>query len=525
MAGSEERRAKSEERRAKSEERRAKSEGRDRKQGRRKPFSPFTLNFGLLVFNFLLLIFLLFDQYSVPIPLTDARIPEVYDRIGAEPDDFTIMQLPLGWRNSYGTLGAERTQLQYYQAAHRRPMLGGNTSRNPRFKFDHYANIPLFAALTETELYRSVDDQTLERARQQATELMTLYNIKYLVIHDPIPYRKPYEDTFFTTRKLALDLISHQPEPSYQSTGVQVFAVQQADVPNPLTIDFGDWTSTPYRGEGWAGDEEVFGATANWATATEALIFFPVRGSSDRQLSLQIAPFGYPGMPDQQVSLELNGYALPDNFLLHEGWQTIETVLPETKLANGLNRLALKFAHTAQPRQVLPVETAIGETGVETPEDLEVNSGADFAFITVGFAERAVDASAHRRGVNVAVVEPQTGEVVAIQGFDTAANEFEAAALSQFIAEIPEGYIAVVATKGPDAATFFTADTLAGLQSLGVSVETLAPPFSAIGVKGAPPESALQAAGEGQAYLRLGANPDTRNLAAAVDKVIIKIPQ
>ena len=32
------------------------------------------------------------------------------------------MQLPLGWRNSYGTLGAERTQLQYFQAAHQRPM-------------------------------------------------------------------------------------------------------------------------------------------------------------------------------------------------------------------------------------------------------------------------------------------------------------------------------------------------------------------------------------------------------------------
>ncbi len=51
--------------------------------------------------------------------------PDVYSPIGAEPEDFSLMQLPLGWRNSYGTLGAERTQLQYYQAAHQRPMLGG----------------------------------------------------------------------------------------------------------------------------------------------------------------------------------------------------------------------------------------------------------------------------------------------------------------------------------------------------------------------------------------------------------------
>ena len=110
------------------------------------------LGFLISIFSFLILLFLLFDQYSVPLPLTDARIPEVYYQIGAEPGDFTLMQLPLGWRNSYGTLGAERTQLQYYQAAHHRPILGGNTSRNPAFKFDYYANVPLFAALTETEL-------------------------------------------------------------------------------------------------------------------------------------------------------------------------------------------------------------------------------------------------------------------------------------------------------------------------------------------------------------------------------------
>ena len=38
----------------------------------------------------------------------------------------------------------------------------------------------------------------------QAAELMTLYNIKYLVVHEPIPFRKPYEDTFLLTRILTV---------------------------------------------------------------------------------------------------------------------------------------------------------------------------------------------------------------------------------------------------------------------------------------------------------------------------------
>ncbi|HXW01718.1 MAG TPA: interleukin-like EMT inducer domain-containing protein, partial [Anaerolineae bacterium] len=488
--------------------------------------TPRLSNFLFLISFSLLLVLLLLDQYSVPLPLSDARIPEVYQQIGSEPDNFTVMQLPLGWRNSYGTLGAEQTQLQYYQSAHHRPMLGGNTSRNPAFKFDYYANIPLFKALTETELYRQVDETTLQHAQLQAAELMTLYNIKYLVIHEPVPQRKPYEDTFVATRRTALDLIPHQPEPIYQSPGVQVFAVQPADIPNPLTLDFGDWSSDPYRGEGWAVNEEIFAATANWATATEAVIFFPVHGTGDRHLSIQIAPFSYLGAPEQKVSLSLNGHGLADSFSLGEGWQTLEAILPEAFLAEGLNRLSLHFSHTAQPRQALPATLTIGQTGVETPLDFEVNSGSDFAFISVGFGPEAVDASAHRRGVNIAVVQPQSGQVTAVKGFDTAANEFEAAALSQFIAEIPAGRVVIVATQGLEATTFFNADTLASLQSLGLMTKALTPPFAAIGVKGAAAGTALQAVGDahGTAYLRVGLSPDTRRLAAAVDKVVIARP-
>lgn len=486
-------------------------------------FTPHALHFTL---SALLLALLLFDQYSVPLPLSDARIPAVYTQIGAEPDHFTLLQLPLGWRNSYGTLGAEQTQLQYYQSAHHRPILGGNTSRNPAYKFDYYANIPLFKALTETELYRSVDETTLQRARLQAPELMALYNIKYLVIHEPLPHRKPYEDTYTATRRLALDLIPHQPEPVYQGPAVQAFAVLPAAVPNPLTLDFGDWRSDPYRGEGWAGNEEIFAATANWATAAEATLFFPVRGSGDRHLSLQIAPFSYPGTPQQTVSLLLNDHLLANSYSLYEGWQTVEVTLPEANLVSGLNRLTLRFAQTAQPRRVLPVNRLIGQTEVETPVDLELNSGSDFAFMTIGFEENAVDASAHRRGVNVAVIQPESGQVTAVRGFDTAANTFEAAALSQFIAEIAPGQIVLLATQGLDAAAFFSEDTLTSLQSLGLSGDNLSAPFVAIGVKGAPIGTALQAAGSDAetAYLRLGPSPDTRNLAAAVDKVTISRP-
>ncbi len=481
---------------------------------------PYAWPLFIILFIFILPI-LLFDQYSSPIPLTDARIPDVYTQIGAEADNFAIMQLPLGWRNSYGTLGAERTQLQYYQTAFQKPMLGGNTSRNPQFKFDYYAQIPLFQALTETELYRSVDEATLERASQQASELMTLYNIKYLVVHQPLPDRKPYEDTYMATRILALELIPHQAEPIYQSPGVEVFAVEHINLPNPLIIDFGTPASRPYRGQGWANNEEIFAATANWASASQADIYFPLQVKADQQLILDIAPFNYPHAPPQRVKIFLNGHLQDDIPLLSEGWQQIQLNLSQETLLKGLNTLSLHFAETAQPRAVLAANRTIGNTGLETPIDLEVNSGFDFAFITVGFEDSALDASAHRRGVNIAVVDTLSGEVLEVKGFDTAANEFEAAALKEFINTIPNGQIVIIATQGAEASAFFNHDTSMALQSLGLPAQIPAPPFSAIGLKGAATNTATLASGEGTAYIRLGAIPDSRNLAAALDKVTI----
>jgi len=305
----------------------------------------------------LLLVVVLFDQVSVPLPLTDARVPEPYATIAAEAGDFAVLQLPLGWRNSFGTWGAERTQLQYFQSLHHKYMLAGNISRAPDFKFDYFDRIPLFRALTDTELYREVDADTLERAAEQAGELMVLYDVRYLIVHEPIDLRYPYADTMPATRDLAFSLLPLHPEPVASADGATVYRVIQPGLPDPVRFDFGDWTSAPYRGPGWADDEEIFAATGNWILGTEASLFFPVRGAGDRHLSMQIAPFAYSGAPPQALTLTLNGQPLNGSFVLDEGWQVIELTLPESTLRQGLNTLTLDFDHATLPSSVLPGNT------------------------------------------------------------------------------------------------------------------------------------------------------------------------
>jgi len=68
----------------------------------------------------------------------------------------------------------------------------------------------------------------------------------------------------------------------------------------------------------------------------------------------QIAPFACPGAPPQTLTLSLNGHPLDANFSLREGWQVIETLLPESALRQELNTLTLRFDHATRPSAVLP---------------------------------------------------------------------------------------------------------------------------------------------------------------------------
>ncbi len=468
---------------------------------------------------------ILFEHAAVPVPLTDARVPAVYRQIAAEPDEFAILQLPLGWRNSFGVFGSERTQVQLYQTVHGKPMLGGNISRAPDFKMEYFRRLPLFQAITEVEFGQPVSPEVDAAARAQAAELMYLYDVRYLVILPPIPGRYPYADTYAATRDYVLGLLPVEPEPLYDEGGVQAYRIRQPAGRAGFELDLGTGHSAAYRGEGWHDDEQPFGVTANWAGARQARLFLPVRVRSPSpayQLSLRVHPFSYAGAPVQRVQAFVNGRSLGEPISLEAGWSVIRLDVPAGVVRNGLNRITLAFDWTARPREVLPTDVHIGQTGVEAPVDIEVNATADFASITLEDDRGTrVDGSAGRRGYNVALIDPRSGRLLERRGFDTAANAYEAERLARFLQEAPNGVIVVVATRGPGTA-HLTDQAWAALQEIGAGQDPRVMPDAShaiIGVKGAPPGSAAEVVQAGGAYLRIGRNPDRRPLAAAVDWV------
>ncbi len=468
----------------------------------------------------LILIIALVEHVSIPLPLTDARVPNYYYQLAQEPDDFAVLLLPLGWRNSFGTLGAENTQIQYYQTVHHKKMLGGNASRHAPFKTEYFHRLPLFKAITDVELYQEVSEELVNQARAQAPDLMYLYDIRYLIINSATPNRPPYSDTRQRTIDLARKALPLEPNPIYEQNGLVVYSVIQPEESTNLVIKFGSSEYDMYRGAGWGDNEEIDGVPGNWAVENEATIFLPIRTLSDYKLTLNMLPFKYPNAPCQHIAVELNGHDIAE-LPLNDGWNNYEVTLPASHLKKGLNRVTLKFSNLISPREAYPADLTIGTTGVAVPVDIEVNSSKDFAYITVG----KDDASAHRRGYNIAVIDENDGHVIDQRGFDTWANHYEAQRMAEYIAAVPDGRIVVAAMQG-DGALNLTDDAVQALHSIGArqdSRQAAQHSHALIGVKGAAAGAAAEVAVEGNSYIRIGRHPDARPRAAAVSRIDLQI--
>ncbi len=472
---------------------------------------------------------IVFEHLAVPLPLTDMRVPVLYAEIAADPRPVSVLQAPLGWRNSFGVLGPESTLLQYFQSAHGKPILGGNISRAPDFKMEYFRRVPYFYALTETEFGRPVAPEVLAAAQAQAADLMLLYDTGYVVLTPPVPGRYPYVDTWRATWDFLKTTLPLEAEPFWAQDGYEAYRVIQPEADDSFRIDLGAPATFAYRGEGWDAPEEdaIYDASAVWAMDDASRLFLPLREvdpNATYTVAAQVHPFNYPGAPVQTVTLAVNGEPL-DTRTLAGGWQTVAWDAPGALLKNGLNRLELRWAWTAAPRDVPGGDRQIGSTGVQLPVDADLKAFADGGFLALFDDATGVqsDGSAGRRGVNVTVLDPRSGAVRAKAGFDTTASAAESERLADFLAAIDDGAPVLVVSHG-DAWRELSAEAVDQLRTLGadVSLKGLQGQYLAIvGVKGVPPGTAAQVLDPQEAFLRISLDRDRRPLAAAVDWVSV----
>ena len=468
---------------------------------------------------------LLYEHLALPAPLSDARVPAVYAQIALDPAPVSVLQFPLGWRNSFGVWGPEQTQLQYFQTAHGKPMLGGNISRAPDFKMDYFKRIPFFQALRNVQTGAEVSDELAAAARDQASELLYLYNTGYVLLYPPIRERYPYVTNWQATWDFVKATLPLEAQPFWSGDGIEAYRVVQPLGSADFALDLGTPGTFPYRGEGWDGAETdtIFETNAIWATDTNSRLFLPLRQvepAASYTLRAQVHPIAYPGSTTQTVQLVVNGWQGGQQSLA-DGWQEVSWQVPGSALVDSLNRLELHWGWSAVPRTVLGGNRQIGATGVTLPIDVDITAFADGGYIAL-FDESGtqIDGSAGRRGINITVLD-ETGEIAEKVGFDTEANSFESEKLADFLATIASGRPVLVASYG-NASANLTETAVTALRNLGadLSLATLqGQHFAIIGVQGAQPGSAALTIDPTNAFLRVSLDRDRRPLAAAVDWV------
>ncbi|GIW08379.1 MAG: hypothetical protein KatS3mg060_3184 [Dehalococcoidia bacterium] len=459
-----------------------------------------------------LLVVLLFDQVALPLPLNDLRAPEIYRIIAAERGDFAIAQLPLGWRNSYGMLGKERTTVQAYQYAHQKRTLGGNISRNPPFKFVYFADLPVFGTIARLEQGEPPDAATEAADRAAAPSLIALYDLRFLAVHRKYDVAAAEA---YARRVLPLDLIHDDGETA-------LYRVRAQSGATPAEIPFGEPAGRPYRGDGWTGEEIYEGRPIRWSTRPSARLFLPnIAGSASIvSFSVRAAPFDYPGRPEGTLRLRLNGHLLGE-FPLRSGFHDYRVSAFSEQFVGGANRLDVEVDRTVRPADVLPIDRTIGTTGIRAPVDIRVESAGlaagNVARIAVGGQSVARD----RRGYNLVAIDSSNGRILQSTAFDTFADEGASARLAKAIGDLPAGTIVVLAVKD-DASAKLGEDAVAAFRTLGIVTDLrggFRASHAAIGVKGAPPGSAVEARGEDVVRLAIGRSTDERTLGVAVERV------
>ncbi|NOZ30314.1 MAG: hypothetical protein GXP39_19980 [Chloroflexi bacterium] len=420
------------------------------------------------------------EHLAIPLPLSDMRVPAIYQRIATETDATpgAVMELPLGWRNGARVAGKKDVIImfeQWYQTVHHRPLLGGNTSRNPEFKFQYFSEAPLIdllvglvnaadepfhqalrSELAAVEAWIADPAQAppgwLEEQRQQARQVLRLLDIAYVVIHRD---RVPATLERYVATILPVELIATEGD-------IALYRVRRDQLPPLDEIDLTSPQGRLALGEGWspAATQLADIPAAVWAQRREVRLQVPA--SADVQ-GIEIRMYA-PG-PGQEASLIVNGREV-DRQPVPETWGWVRFTWRSALHTEGMLAMRLRFSQRydlpdilADPL-ILPDRSRVGGTIAIRSAGEEVGN---FAHIYVN----GVDRSPNRRGYNLALLDPTTAQVLGTASFDTHASAQASQAMADWLRSVPEGVWVLGAVKD-EASLNLTEPAVQALREIGV---------------------------------------------------------
>ncbi|MCB0198803.1 MAG: hypothetical protein KDI03_01925, partial [Anaerolineae bacterium] len=286
-------------------------------------------------------------------------------------------------------------------------------------------------------------DPLLSQAVADASQALQTLNVHFVVVHRD---QVPPEFATFVERFLPVTFMA-------QDGDHVLYKVQAAVATDDLAIRP---ASDPLaRGEGWSGlGSNQDAMTSLWAQRRETAIFAEPVAPGPYTATVRAAAAG----PGQTLSLVVNGFQTAEQSLPAE-WSGLSFGLPPEALTDHENKIVLRFGHT------YPVDTLIG-TG--SPFSLLVESAGLEAGNYAHIWLNGHDISPNQRGYNLALIDGATGEVKAVDSFDTHGDPAASPALVDFVQQAGPGDLLAVAVKDT-ASDQLSAEAAQALRDLGLS--------------------------------------------------------
>ncbi len=397
----------------------------------------------------------LFEHLTVPLPQSNMQLPPAYQTIAADTDDFTVLDIPFAWRNGFRITGALTTQFmfgQFYQTQHQKPLLQGNTSRNPAFKFQYFSQAPLISSLLALETGKTLPPEQWQRDQTIAAGVLAFFDIKYIIIR---PYHYPHHtgsEVITVTHEATIPYIETvlSVEKIYDEADTRIYQVVDSALPTEVLIDSDSPLAPLYFGEGWGLISPGHPVAAQ---RTKTRLLLPL-SPPNTTITLQMRLPEWATSQSQSVQLTLNGWQSEPQVLTTNG-QTYSFSPPAEAVEPGLNEVWLHFDTVLE--MPLPEEQLLDITALSAGDDV-----GKFGHIYLNGYEQ----SPNLRGYNVVAVQPD--DTIEAKNFDTHLDAATSEAMAHYLNTLDPQATLVLAVAD-EASRNLSESAGAALQSKGAS--------------------------------------------------------
>jgi hypothetical protein len=123
------------------------------------------------------------ELLPAPRILFSAEIPSIYRIVASDPREHVrVLELPFGIRDGTMAMGNFTARTQFYQTAHRKPILGGYLSRVSQRRVRDNQRNPVLSALIRLSERKRLSPRELETLREQWPAFVQRMSIGYVVL-------------------------------------------------------------------------------------------------------------------------------------------------------------------------------------------------------------------------------------------------------------------------------------------------------------------------------------------------------